>query len=315
MAESDDEKPDRPKIKETLPGASSFMDSLAGEEDVDIDDLLAKLAPDLVKEFSELDDDFDNVTISIESLDLDGTTPEEVRLTLKQRYQLLKKKIKAKAKELAIRLYHRLKLMALWLVFEAPKKILVGLKYLFGTLKKGYGVFSQWPLKRKILSVVAVVGIGLVSFLYLKVITSGVLQKDSFFYYGSMAQLADQSFVFEADGVMEPFYNSPRVKAYLFQLKPVVVNLKRRNPEQGNPMGFFEFVFEGSSGEIVVELQGRESEFVDITQRVIEDHYYESLDTREGKQMLKDDLRREMNRRLTGGVIRKVEIKNFFIKP
>ena len=82
-----------------------------------------------------------------------------------------------------------------------------------------------------------------------------------------------------------------------------------------NPMGFFEFVFEGNSGDVVVELKSRESEFEDLIERVVESYSYESLETTEGKINLKEDLRIELNKQLTEGIVQAVELRNVFIKP
>ena len=80
-------------------------------------------------------------------------------------------------------------------------------------------------------------------------------------------------------------------------------------------MGFFEFVFEGNSGDVVVELKSRESEFEDLIERVVESYSYESLETTEGKINLKEDLRIELNKQLTEGIVQAVELRNVFIKP
>jgi flagellar basal body-associated protein FliL len=146
-------------------------------------------------------------------------------------------------------------------------------------------------------------------------VSTDYLYKEKFRFHGSMAELADDSFTYDSEMPMEPFYDSPRVKAYLFKMKPMVVNLKRREPQRDNPMAYFEFVLEGNSGDVVVELKLRESEFVDLAERLIESQSYEALDTPEGKRELKESLRRELNKKLTDGILRKVEIQNVFIKP
>jgi flagellar basal body-associated protein FliL len=188
-------------------------------------------------------------------------------------------------------------------------------KYLGANVKAIGSVFSHWSKKRKISFVVATIFFGLVIFGYVKLMKSGVLYRESYQYVGSFEEMADYSITLDQTAQFEPFYNSPRVKAYSFQMKPVVVNLKRNPDSNQVPMGFFEFVFEGNSGDVVVEMKLRESEFVDVMSRVIEGYSYETLDSVDGKERLKEELRKELNKQLTEGVIRRVEIGNFFIKP
>jgi flagellar basal body-associated protein FliL len=130
-----------------------------------------------------------------------------------------------------------------------------------------------------------------------------------------MEQLAEWAVQYEEEEFVEPFYQSPRLKAYSFQMQPIVANLKRRNKDRENPMGFFEFVVEGNSGDTVVELKLRESEFKDLVQRVIETHHYDDLENIEGMNDLKNDIKLALNAQLNEGLVTRIEIRNYFIKP
>jgi flagellar basal body-associated protein FliL len=303
------------RVKAKLTAPDAFLDELDGDPDQDPDALLAKYAPNFEKELSQLNADFADLQGDIETLDLDGDRIREVPISFKEKWKILKKKWKQKTKDLWEKLFYNIKYFFIWLALEAPKKVLAFSKKILEVLKGVFAIFANWSTKRKVLFFLATTSLSFTLWLYYKVVKGNVLNKESFHFYGSIAELATHSFKIDPDANREPFYNSPRVKAYSFQMKPLVANLKRRDTDTTNPMAFFEFVFEGSSGDVIVELKLRESEFIDVTERVVEAHYYEDLDTIKGKTILKEDLRRELNKQLTEGVIRRVEIRNFFIKP
>jgi flagellar basal body-associated protein FliL len=130
-----------------------------------------------------------------------------------------------------------------------------------------------------------------------------------------MGDLASFAFRYDPESQSEAFYASPRVKTYSYQLKPIVINLKRKDGSSKNPMGFFEFVLDGSSGDVLVEVKNRETEIVDMVQRVIEGMKYEEIDSQEGKLILKEVLRKELNKILIEGTLRKVQIQSIILKP
>lgn len=310
---ADEKSSSRGKAKLSHPDA--FLDELDGDASQDPDALLAEISPSIEKEMSQLNTDFTGLNLEIESLDLDGEEEAEAPINFKDRWLAVRRKWKSRFNDFGARLFYHIKYFFIWLVLEAPKKLLKIGKSVAAKLNSIVQVYAKWSKKRKVLFLISTVGLSLVSYGYYQLVKSKILYKESFHFYGSMEEIADYSFSIEDDALYEPFYNSPRVKAYSFQLKPVVVNLRRKNPDRENPMGFFEFVFEGNSGDVVVEMKSRESEFVDIVGRVIEGHTYESLETPEGKMELKENLRRELNKQLTEGIVRRVEISKFFIKP
>lgn len=303
----------RPKAKLTHP--DGFLDELDGDASQDPDALLAEVVPNIDKEMGQLNADFSNISVDIETLDLDGEEDDDVPITLKEKFQAWKRRSKTKIKGIASELFFDIKYFLIWFALEAPKKILKIAKIVGARLKVLGNVFSHWSKKRKILFVLSTVAFAAIIVGYVNLMKSGILYKESYQYVGSLEELADYSITLDQTAQFEPFYNSPRVKAYSFQMKPVVVNLKRKEDSNQVPMGFFEFVFEGNSGDVVVEMKLRESEFVDVMSRVIEGYSYETLDTVDGKERLKEELRKELNKELTEGVIRRVEIGNFFIKP
>ena len=80
-------------------------------------------------------------------------------------------------------------------------------------------------------------------------------------------------------------------------------------------MAAFEFFLQGVSPEVVVELKDREVEFKDAIARTAEDFDFDVLDTIQGKKLLCDRIKKEVNLRLTTGKVRQVLIKTVIIKP
>lgn len=304
------------KIEPVKP-AKGFLDSLESDPNEDPEALLAEALPNLEKDMKQLQSDFIGLNADIESIEFgeDSTTPIVPSESFKSKLKKLKKKIQTAVVHFGEKIFYRLKYLVIWLAMEFPKKLLKLCKIIAKQLSKLGDVYSNWSTKRKFLFFVAFISITTVGYFYYKIIKDNLLAHEDYHFYGSMEELADYSFSYDADSETEPFYNSPRVKVYSFKMKSVVVNLRDSEESNGTPMAYFEFVFIGNSGDVVVEFKNRESEMIDLVERVIETKTYEALDTVEGKEDLKEDIRKELNKKLSDGALKKVEIHNFFIKP
>jgi len=300
----------------TPPSSGGILDELDGDSSDDPEALLAEAVPNLDKEMRQLQSDFIGLTADIESLDLGDDSPHPIQSSpsLMNKFKILGKNFKKLILKFGEKIFYRIKYVLIWIVIELPKQLISLWKNFSRQATKVFNAFSHWSIKRKISFFVTTLFIGAICFFYFKMVKEQWLYQGGYHFYGSMKELADHSFSYQPDDETEPFYNSPRVKVYSFKMKPLVVNLKRSENNE-NPMGFFEFVFEGNSGDVVVEFKSRESELVDLVSRVIERKKYDSLDTVEGKEELKEDIRKELNKKLLDGFIKKVEIHNFFIKP
>lgn len=305
------------KDKNTQPPPGGLLDELESDPNEDPEALLAEAIPDLEKNMKQLQSDFIGLNADIQSIEFGDETPTTASYSSSTKLRLIKfkKKVTHWFINLAEKIFYRLKYFFIWLIIELPKKLLSLWNNFTKHIKSISHVFTHWSGKRRILFIVSFVFLSITLYFYFKLVKSNMLFNDDFHFYGSMEELSDHSFTYDLDGETEPFYNSPRVKVYSFKMKPVVVNLKREKDSDENPMSFFEFIFVGNSGDVVVEFKDRESELIDLVERVIEKKTFESLDTIEGKEELKQDIRKELNKKLTDGVIKKVEIHNFFIKP
>lgn len=320
MSNSTDGESENKEGKPQLTHPDKFLDELeaeaGAEAGLDPEELLSAALPQIEKEMKQIQSDFIGLNAEIESIDLDPLDESMANTKVtKDRWSKLKRRMVVQLSNIVTKIFYRIKYLFIWIVFEVPKKLISISKKIQKKIKAFIDVLSKWSLKRKILFVTFILSLLTTVILYVKLIKNHLLYKDNFHFYGSMEELSNYSFSYNLKDKQEPFFNSPRVKIYSLQLKPIVVNLKRNPKKKENPMGFFEFIFEGNTGEVVVELKERESEFIDVISRVIETQTYESLDTLEGKVELKDLVRRELNKKLNSGVIKKAELRNIFVKP
>lgn len=294
-----------------------FLDTLDADPNEDPEALLAEALPNLEKDMKQIQSDFMGLNAEIESIEFgdESNSPIIQSESLKVKLKKLKKKVQSGLTHLGEKIFFRAKYLAIWLVMEFPKKLLKLWKIIAKAIGKIAHVYSHWSTKRKFLFFISFISISITIYFYYKIVRDNLLAYEDHQFYGSMEELSDYSFSYNADSNTEPFYNSPRVKVYSFKMKPIVVNLKDSEESNGTPMGYFEFIFIGNSGDVVVEFKNRESEMIDLVERVIETKTYEALDTIEGKEDLKEDIRKELNKKLTDGTLKKVEIHNFFIKP
>lgn len=299
---------------ELPPPDESFLESIKDVTSKDIEAIFDKKNAELIKHLEESKADFAELKIEISPLDLNVHTVEKpTKFKEKIRYYP-KRWLGAFTYGLGFGLIH-FKYLLIWFFTETPKAISKVVKKIVAFIKHLVGVFKLWSKKRKIAFVVSMTLLSVISYFYLMIVKNKVLHRDTFYFYGSMDQLGEWAAKYEDGDHVEPFYHSPRLKAYSFQMQPIVANLKRKNRDRENPMGFFEFIIEGNSGDVVVEIKMRESELIDLVQRVIEDHRYDELDTADGMADLKNDIKTALNAKLNEGVVNRIGIRNFFIKP
>lgn len=225
-----------------------------------------------------------------------------------------------KARRQRFKLYLRSKLIIVWIHFKSLavtffSYLLESIKTLGSASAKGLKQFRYLPLKKKLsLSLVALLGVGTSYYIY-RAARYGWLNAEPPLFVKTLEEWSVEKKSYDADHDMESFYESSRVAQNLFSLKRIVVNIRRSENSGPNPMAAFEFYLEGSSTEAVVEVKDRESELRDRIQRSIEEMSYDQLASTDGKQLLIEKLRRELNKLLTSGQIRRVLFKSIVVKP
>lgn len=156
--------------------------------------------------------------------------------------------------------------------------------------------------------------IGTTVFIYLSV-TRGVFRAETSLFVTSLEGVADEVNTVNPDDEKEPFYDNLRMGNHLFLVPKMVVNLKKSAKSSDTPMGAFEFYIEGTNQDVLIEIKDREVELRDLMYRTIEDFTFEQADSPEGKELMTEKLRKEVNMVLTQGKIRKVWLKTAIVKP
>lgn len=80
-------------------------------------------------------------------------------------------------------------------------------------------------------------------------------------------------------------------------------------------MGAYEFYLEGMVPEVVIEIKDREVEIRDLMQRVLEEFNFDQAESAEGKLLINEKLKKEVNAKLTTGKLKQVWIKTAIVKP
>lgn len=113
----------------------------------------------------------------------------------------------------------------------------------------------------------------------------------------------------------QPFYENPHLSKNIMTLKKMTANIKNSSQSGPNPMLAFEIAIEGLSKDVIIEVKDRESEFMDIILRTVEDYSYDELEETLGKQKMADKIIEVVNLNLSKGQIRKVLYSSFILKP
>ncbi len=184
-----------------------------------------------------------------------------------------------------------------------------------GSIKQSLNNFAAFPLMQKLAMIgLVVLTVFAATFIY-RMFTKGIFPPEQELFMASMGEWAQKKYTFEPDTPLESFYESTRMTQNILLLKKMIVNLKASADSGNNPMGAFEFYVEGTVSEVVVEVKDREAEMTDLIQRTISEMTFDQVSSGEGKQLLCERMRKEMNAVLTQGFIRRVFIKTAIVKP
>ncbi|UYL09004.1 flagellar basal body-associated FliL family protein [Bdellovibrio sp. SKB1291214] len=311
---------------EGTPEEESSEDLLSLES---LDSILEKEDPEFAKSLSSIGPDDPSNPIAIEESDLEYRLEHEIKYWQRQE-GWRQKLVKVLPFIPRVTYYARLQHMALRLTWRKSKEQTVHfLKNLGPSLKHWLsdqiGNFKTWLgelgttfkgfsilQKLGVLVLVAATGVGGVV-LY-KIATNKLIPHKEELFLPTLEDWADKKEFFEADQV-EPFYDSTRVSQNIFSTSKIFANIRRSSQSGSNPMAALEFFVEGTDADVVVEIKDREPEVKDLFLRVVEDMNYDQLSSVEGKQMLCERLRKEINKILTKGKVRRIFYKTAVIKP
>lgn len=133
-------------------------------------------------------------------------------------------------------------------------------------------------------------------------------------YMSSLEPVADKVSTYDTIRPMEDFNSPLRHPEHVVLLKKVVVSLRPSDGSTRNPMAAFELFVEAASRETAIEVKEREKEMIDISARVAESFEFAEFSQGPGKERFKLALRRELNKVLNSGRVRKVYFKTVFHK-
>lgn len=295
-----------------------------------LDSMLAEEDPEFAKSLSEIGPDDPSLGVVIEEADLEYHLEDEIkhwqestgwRQKLATVFPIVPKiAFKVKLARLNLRLsVRKFKESARENIVHAGPNLLAWLKETganaAGALSKGLSAFKGFSLMKKL----AFVGLVLVTVggvvVVFKVATHKLIPQSEELFVSSLEEWAQEKYFYDPKGEVESFYDSTRTEQNMFIIKKMIVNLRRSPTSGSNPMGAFEFFVEGTDSEVVVEIKDREPEVKDLFLRTIGDMTFDQISTGEGKQMMNDRLRKEINKILTKGKVRRVFIKTAVIKP
>lgn len=222
------------------------------------------------------------------------------RRKLRRRVQVAKTQTKNFILHLGPNILHGLKAGA-----SGTQSFVKGRASAFATLSRG---------QKAIAVVLVLFGLATAAFIY-RSYTHGILPEDQELIMATLEEWSSQSYKYEAGSEMDSFYDSPRTIQNIMSLPKMIVNIRTSANSGSNPMAAMEFFLEGLSPEANVEVKDRESEIRDLFQRTLEDMSFDELDSAEGKQLLTERLRQNLNNVLSNGKIRRVYIKEAIVKP
>ncbi|MFS4459641.1 flagellar basal body-associated FliL family protein [Bdellovibrio sp. HCB2-146] len=291
----------------------------------DLDNIIADEDPEFAQSLSSIgpDDPAANAEIYSEELELEYTLETEIKLWTASRPRLMKwlpflpkLSFKLKVKRAALRLnITRWKEQFIHGLINIGPTTLQFIKGIGGHVKSGLAAFKSWTLAQKLGFVGLLVATGVGGFVIYKASTHHLIPPAQELFMGSLEEWSQATGQYDPKTELEPFYDSTRVSQNIMQLKKMVANIKRSENSGANPMGAFEFYLEGTVAEVLVEIKDREPEMMDLFLRTISEMTYDQLSSGEGKQLLCDRLRKNINGVLTKGKVRRVFIKTAIVKP
>ncbi|WP_413582457.1 flagellar basal body-associated protein FliL [Bdellovibrio sp. HCB288] len=294
-----------------------------------LDSILEKEDPEFAKSLQTIGPDDPSNPIVIEESDLEYKLADEVKYWERQD-GWRKKLVKFLPFIPRISYFIRLQHMALRLSWRKFKEQAIQfLKNLGPNLKQGIGnliaglkswignlvtTIKGFSVVQKIGLAFLVVATGVGGVVLYKIATNKLIPAHEELFLPTLEEWADKKEIYQADQV-EPFYDSTRVAQNIFSTQRIFANVRKSSQSGPNPMAALEFFVEGTDADVVVEIKDREPEVKDLFLRTVEEFTYDQLSSAEGKQMLCERLRKEINKILTKGKVRRIFFKTAVIKP
>lgn len=198
------------------------------------------------------------------------------------------------------------------LLKEKTKSALASLSSGIG---KGLSIFKSYSALRKVTFIFLII-FSIAGFYFVSMLVGGkAFKADESLFITSLQPWAQTVIPYTEETRWESFYSSTRIEQNVFLMQKMIVNLKKSENSEDNPMGAFEFFVEGTVNDVIVEIKDREPEIEDLFLRTIEEMNYDQISSGEGKKKLCEILRHEVNKILTKGQVRRIFFKTAIVKP
>ena len=128
-----------------------------------------------------------------------------------------------------------------------------------------------------------------------------ILPKFELPYYVSMNEITQDVQTYPTDGVMVPLFDEFRSKAFTFNLPKTMINLK--TADGNSAYGNFEFFLNLRDESDAVMIEEKQSEIIDMLQRVLEQVTWRELQSPIGKEKVKKIIRHQINQYMQANVV------------
>lgn len=213
----------------------------------------------------------------------------------------------------------RIKNFVYFLATEGKGKVLRKIKGFLSAKKESLSEaqrnfrYLSWKLKLAFFGILVLMG-GTSFFIY-RSLTAGVIPVGNELFIPTLERVATEVYTYDPKTESEPFYDNLRSATNMILMPKMVVNLRVSSKSGKNPMGAFEFYLEGMVPEVVIEIKDREVEIRDLMQRVLEEFNFDQAESAEGKLLINEKLKKEVNAKITTGKLKNVWIKTAIVKP
>lgn len=120
-------------------------------------------------------------------------------------------------------------------------------------------------------------------------------------YNMTMQEFSKKVYSYPTDGVQVPLFDDFRTQSHTIQFPKTVINL--RSVEGQPSYGEFQFSLVLRDEEMSVAIQTKQSEIIDLMQRVLEQVSWKELQSPIGKEKVKKVIRHRINEYLQGNVV------------
>ncbi|QDK36796.1 flagellar basal body-associated FliL family protein [Bdellovibrio sp. NC01] len=293
------------------------LDSILAEEDPEFAKSLGEIGP--IDPNSQIDSDGTYTVDDEKKLWAKGSALRQKILKVFPFLPSLSYKIKMQRSALRLKWIDTKEKLRVGIKAAGPatlKAIKAGLGKIKDGIGAGLAAFKEFSLVKKLAFVGLVAATVVACIVGYKAANHKLLPEDQDLFLPSLEEWAQAKYLYDTkEEQMESFYDSTRTSQNMIEMKKIVANIRPSKSSGPNPMAAMEFYVEGTVAEVVVEIKDREPEMKDLFLRTIEEMNYDQMASGEGKQLLCDRLRKDINKVLTTGKVRRIFIKTAIVKP